>query len=64
NAITIKKEKEVLLDTYFNAFSIGKWKKYTVVDDVALQINVSGECEIQAYHCVGTADRKGIKIGV
>ncbi|MCR4674466.1 MAG: glycosyltransferase, partial [Lachnospiraceae bacterium] len=45
------------------AFSIGKWKKYTVVDDVALQINVSGECEIQAYHCVGTADRKSLFSG-
>ena len=31
------------LFTYFNSFSIGKWKKYTVLDSLFLNIEISGE---------------------
>ena len=28
------KEDKISLETYFNAFSIGKWKKYTDLDNL------------------------------
>lgn len=44
------KEDKISLETYFNAFSIGKWKKYTDLDNLyfeveseeALQFKVGG----------------------
>ena len=36
----------VSFDTYFNAFSLGKWKKYTHLKGVALSLELKGEAEI------------------
>lgn len=33
-------------DTYFNGFSIRKWKKYTKISDLFLKIRVKGTCNI------------------
>ena len=37
-------------DTYFNGFSIGKWRKYTVLDNLRLQLVLSGEFRVQLVH--------------
>lgn len=29
-------------DTYFNSFSIGKWRKYTILNDLKLELELSG----------------------
>lgn len=39
--------REILaFDTYFNAFSIEKWKKYTTVRDIYLNLKLSGKWKI------------------
>ena len=45
-------------DTYFNSFSIGKWKKYTTLSSLSLVLLVKGIMKINVYHL----ERKGTKI--
>lgn len=33
----------VFFNTYFNSFSIGKWKKYTEIDNVTLTLRLKGK---------------------
>ena len=33
-------------DTYFNAFSLGKWQKYTLLDNLGISLTISGDYEI------------------
>ena len=54
--LEIKHGEILSLDTYFNAFSIGKWKKYTKLSDLALEIVTSGPVEIRAYQTVGMVE--------
>lgn len=42
------------LETYFNAFSIGKWLTYTEIDNLTLHIRTEYELGIQCYNAVGT----------
>lgn len=44
--ITLDKDASVIFDTYFNGFSIGKWLKYTVVDNVGLEIKIKGKVRV------------------
>lgn len=37
-------------DTYFNSFSIGKWKKYTVINNLQLRVVTSGEFSLHVRH--------------
>ncbi|MBR0318447.1 MAG: glycosyltransferase [Spirochaetia bacterium] len=54
NAVTIPEGKELSLETYFNAFSVGKWLEYTNLDNLSLHLTIQGEIEINVYHAVGT----------
>lgn len=38
------------LNTYFNSFSIGKWRKYTVLDNLRLRLELRGEVQVQLMH--------------
>ena len=38
------------MDTYFNSFSIGKWRKYTVLDNLRLRLELKGEFQVQLVH--------------
>ena len=40
----------ISFDTYFNAFSVGKWKKYTVIDNVSLRFEYIGDIKLMLYH--------------
>lgn len=51
--IHIKKGDVVSLESYFNAFSIGKWMKYTKLDNLHLKLYIEGEVLIKAYNSVG-----------
>ncbi len=37
-------------NSYFNSFSIGKWKKYTTIDNLHLRISVKGEFSVHVRH--------------
>ena len=39
-----------VFDTYFNSFSIGKWKKYTKMSDLSLRIHISGSFMVSIYN--------------
>lgn len=41
--IVFQKDAQVSFDTYFNGFSIGKWRKYTQLDELKLSIFLSGK---------------------
>lgn len=42
NEYHIKKGEKVSFNTYFNSFSIEKWKKYTNLENLSLNLEVSG----------------------
>lgn len=44
--ITFSKNAIVNFDTYFNGFSIEKWMKYTVLDNLALELCLSGKFKV------------------
>lgn len=46
-----RKEKNVIsFDTYFNSFSIMKWRKYTKLKQIILEIEVQGSMELQLFN--------------
>ena len=46
-SLTFRKQGIAWFDTYFNGFSIEKWKKYTVVREVAVTLLLKGRFELQ-----------------
>ncbi|MCR5099084.1 MAG: glycosyltransferase [Lachnospiraceae bacterium] len=41
------------LESYFNCFSIGKWMRYTRLDELYLSLRFSGDVKIKAVNAVG-----------
>lgn len=42
---------KISLDTYFNSFACGKWKRYTAIDKIRLEIEHTGNLiSLQTYH--------------
>lgn len=44
--ITVKKNGRVWFDTYFNGFSIEKWIKYTIINNISLKLVLSGKFRV------------------
>lgn len=63
NPVSIPAGIELSLETYFNAFSIGKWVEYTKLDNLILNLEIQGEVKIRSYHAVGTVDAEFLKKG-
>ena len=53
----------ISLETYFNAFSIGKWVEYTHLNNISLQLEIKGEVEIKAYHAIGYVNEELLNKG-
>lgn len=51
--IRLKKGERMSLESYFNAFSIGKWEKYTRLENLHLFLQIEGDAEVRAYNSVG-----------
>lgn len=49
-SITVNKYGRVFFDTYFNSLSIGKWKRYTLVDKISLIVDFSGNFAVSLLH--------------
>ncbi len=58
-ALKIPKGDALSLESYFNAFSIGKWRKYTSIDDLTLHLDIKGKVKITAYNAVGNTYHEG-----
>lgn len=42
---------KISLDTYFNSFACGKWKRYTAIDKIRLELEYSGKLiSFRTYH--------------
>lgn len=37
-------------DTYFNSFSVGKWRKYTILNQLLIELQLAGSFLIQLFH--------------
>ena len=48
------KEDKISLETYFNAFSIGKWKKYTNLDNLYFEVESEEALQFTCVHAVGS----------
>ena len=46
----VPKGKTLSFDTYFNSISIGKWKKYTKLNNLSLYIKSEGTMLLRLYH--------------
>ena len=48
------KEDKISLETYFNAFSIGKWKKYTDLDNLYFEVESEEALQFTCVNAVGS----------
>jgi len=53
-----------LFDTYFNGFSVGKWRRHTTVDQVVLQFEASGELEVEVVLNHPNRDPRVVAAGI
>ena len=44
--LNLEKGGNVRFDTYFNGFSMEKWKKYTILSDLSLELELSGHIKV------------------
>ena len=47
--LILPQNQTISFDTYFNSFSIEKWKEYTIIENLSLNLNVTGKCRIDLY---------------
>ena len=50
NTLSFDKGATISFDTYFNAISLGKWQKYTVVDQIDLCLKLRGKFLLSLFH--------------
>ncbi|GAA6292038.1 hypothetical protein F220043C3_04720 [Enterocloster asparagiformis] len=48
--VLFSKGDQLCSDTYFNSFSIGKWKNYTILSNLYISLLLNGHFEINIYH--------------
>ncbi len=58
NKVCLKAGNRIESDTYFNSFSIAKWKKYTQVSNVSIGFVIQGRCNI--FVCYAWIDNQNI----
>lgn len=51
DAARLEKGGSLSADTFFNAFSIGKWRRYTRLDNLALRLEMEGAFRVRLVHC-------------
>ena len=51
--VRIADDQTLSLETYFNSFSIEKWKKYTNINNLRLRLYVDGDFEVKGFQSVG-----------
>lgn len=50
NVVNLYKNGKISFDTYFNSFSVGKWKKYTNINNLTLALKLKGTVILKIYH--------------
>ena len=54
--ISAKKGAIISFESYFNAFSVGKWNKYSTIGDLSIRLDIKGDANIRVFHAVGSVD--------
>lgn len=49
DCIILNENTKITSDTYFNSFSIGKWKKYSIIRTLELYVELQGEAIVNVY---------------
>ena len=57
-SIFLHKGESVSFDTYFNSFSVGRWLKYTKIENLCLNLIMEGSADIKLYKGTGHRDQK------
>ena len=57
SAILLKQNQSLDLTTYFNLFSVQKWKRYTSIRNMRVKMNLQGRYRISAFS-IGSSERK------
>ena len=50
NILKLRRNTELYFDTYFNSFSVGKWKKYAKIQNVYVALKFCGKMKITLIH--------------
>ena len=50
DALRVPRWSHLDLNTYFNSFSIAKWAKYTRLDNLCLELDLTGAFQVQLVH--------------
>ena len=58
-SVKLNKDKTLSFNTYFNSFSIGKWREYTGLSDLSLTLKYRGNLDITAYNAIGRIKNTG-----
>lgn len=51
--LRLMKDSRISFFSYFNSFSLGKWKKYTNIHMIGIHIEYLGCAEVELYLCTG-----------
>lgn len=51
----------VEFDTYYNSFSVAKWKKYTKINNIGIRFIFSGKAVVEIIHCKSGGTRNRLK---
>ncbi|WP_458449401.1 hypothetical protein [Fibrobacter sp.] len=49
NKFILSPNQAISFNTYFNSFSIEKWKEYTIIENLSLNLKVTGKCRIDLH---------------
>lgn len=58
NSLILAQNTVFSTDTYYNSFSIGKWKEYCIINKVSLGITLQGEAEVSIIHSNFIEDKR------
>ena len=58
-SIKLNEDTTVSFNSYFNSFSVGKWREHTGLSNLSLTIKYRGDIEITAYNAIGRVKNTG-----
>ncbi len=58
----LKADSRINFDTYFNSFSVGKWRYYTDIGSLFLQLKIKGHVLLYIYHMSSAHIQKTVSI--
>lgn len=60
DGLTIARGGDLSSYTYFGALSVGKWRKYTMIDNLGLCVRAKGRFKLKAWHVGGDGQKENV----